>query len=203
MELIQSCHALEILDSRGNPTIAVTVLSSSGFVGRASVPSGASTGTREAVELRDGDPKRYFGKGVLKAVANVNTTIADALKGTELDQRAIDAAMVALDGTPTKSRLGANAILAVSMAAARAAAAANREPLYVHLAKISGVAAAAAQYVLPVPMMNILNGGAHADSSVDFQEFMVMPLGAATFSEGLRTGAEIFHTLRGILKKAS
>jgi enolase len=154
------------------------------------------------LELRDGDPKRFLGKGVRKAVENINTTIADALKGATLEQRAIDVALVKLDGTATKSRLGANALLAVSMAAARAAAAAQKLPLYAHLATISGWVPVNGQYVLPVPMMNILNGGAHADSSVDFQEFMVMPLGASSFAEGLRAGTEIFHALRGILKKA-
>jgi enolase len=173
-----------------------------GTLGRAAVPSGASTGAREALELRDGDAARYLGKGVRKAVANVNTTIADALKGSVLEQRAVDTALIALDGTATKSRLGANALLAVSMAAARAAAAAHKQPLYAYIAQISGRASADGRYVLPVPMMNILNGGAHADSSVDFQEFMVMPLGASSFAEGLRAGTEIFHALRGILKKA-
>ena len=191
----------EILDSRGNPTVEADVWAG-GALGRAAVPSGASTGAREALELRDGDAARYLGKGVRKAVANVNTTIADALKGTVLEQRAVDAALVALDGTATKSRLGANALLAVSRAAARAAAAARNQPLYAYLAQISGRASADGRYVLPVPMMNILNGGAHADSSVDFQEFMVMPLGASSFAEGLRAGTEIFHALRGILKKA-
>jgi enolase len=190
----------EILDSRGNPTVEADVWAGSAM-GRAAVPSGASTGAREALELRDGDPRRYLGKGVRKAVANVNTSIADAITGSELDQRAIDLALVKLDGTPTKSRLGANAILAVSIAAARAAAAADDLPLYAHLAKITG-RPPDGKYVLPVPMMNILNGGAHADNSVDFQEFMVMPLGASSFGEGLRAGAEIFHALRGILKKA-
>jgi enolase len=191
----------EILDSRGNPTVEADVWAD-GALGRAAVPSGASTGAREALELRDGDATRYLGKGVRKAVANINSTIADALKGMELDQRAIDVALVKLDGTATKSRLGANALLAVSMAAARAAAAARKQPLYVYLAQISKFASADGRYALPVPMMNILNGGAHADSSVDFQEFMVMPLGAPTFAEGLRAGTEIFHALRGILKKA-
>jgi enolase len=191
----------EILDSRGNPTVEADVWVGSVY-GRAAVPSGASTGAREALELRDADPSRYLGKGVRKAVANVNTTIADALKGTPLEQRALDTALVQLDGTATKSRLGANALLAVSMAAARAAAAAKHLPLYAHLAQISGRVSSDGSYVLPVPMMNILNGGAHADSSVDFQEFMVMPLGAPSFAEGLRHGAEIFHALRSILKKA-
>jgi enolase 1/2/3 len=190
----------EILDSRGNPTVEADVWAGNTF-GRAAVPSGASTGEHEALELRDGDPKRYLGKGVRKAVEHVNTTIANALKGMELNQRAIDDALIRLDGTPTKSRLGANALLAVSMATARVAAVAEKLPLYAHLAKISG-RAAGGNYVLPVPMLNILNGGAHADSNVDFQEFMVMPVGAATFAEGLRAGTEIFHALRGILKKA-
>jgi enolase len=190
----------EILDSRGNPTVEADVWAGNAF-GRAAVPSGASTGEREALELRDGDPKRYLGKGVRKAVDHVNTTIANALKGMELNQRAIDDALIKLDGTPTKSRLGANALLAVSMATARAAAVAQKLPLYAHLANISG-RVAGGNYVLPVPMLNILNGGAHADSNVDFQEFMVMPVGAATFAEGLRAGTEIFHALRGILKKA-
>ena len=190
----------EILDSRGNPTVEADVWAG-GALGRAAVPSGASTGAREALELRDGDATRYLGKGVRKAVANINGTIADALKGSALEQRALDAALVALDGTATKSRLGANALLAVSMAAARAAAVAKNQPLYAHLAEISG-RGSDGRYVLPVPMMNILNGGAHADSSVDFQEFMVMPLGATSFAEGLRTGTEIFHALRGILKKS-
>jgi enolase len=190
----------EILDSRGNPTVEADVWAGSAL-GRGAVPSGASTGAREALELRDGDSKRYLGKGVRKAVENVNTTIADALKGAELDQRAIDVALVKLDGTATKSRLGANALLAVSMAAARAAAAADHLPVYAHLAKLFG-RPSGDHYLLPVPMMNILNGGAHADSSVDFQEFMVMPLGATSFADGLRAGTEIFHALRGILKKA-
>ena len=191
----------EIIDSRGNPTVEADVWAD-GALGRAAVPSGASTGAREALELRDGDATRYLGKGVRKAVANINGTIADALKGLDLNQRAVDAALITLDGTATKSRLGANALLAVSMAAARAAAAAKKQPLYAYLAQISGRAQADGRYVLPVPMMNILNGGAHADSSVDFQEFMVMPLGAPSFAEGLRVGTEIFHALRGILKKA-
>jgi enolase len=197
---ITSVHAREILDSRGNPTVECDVRAG-GALGRAAVPSGASTGQREALELRDGDAKRYLGKGVLKAVANVNGEIAKMLVGRELDQRAIDTAMRELDGTPTKSRLGANALLAVSMAAARAAAAAAGQPLYRALAQVAGTTPAD-KYVLPAPMMNILNGGAHADSSVDFQEFMVMPLGAPSFAEALRAGTEIFHALRGILKKA-
>jgi enolase 1/2/3 len=197
---ITSVRAREILDSRGNPTVECDVWVG-GALGRAAVPSGASTGQREALELRDGDSKRYGGKGVRKAVANVNGEIAKLLVGRELDQRAIDDALVKLDGTPTKSRLGANALLSVSMAAARAAAAASGQPLYRSLARMYGATPADA-HLLPAPMMNILNGGAHADSSVDFQEFMVMPLGLPTFAEALRAGTEIFHALRGILKKA-
>jgi enolase len=197
---ITRVHGREILDSRGNPTVEVDVTAGIAF-GRAGVPSGASTGEREALELRDGDKSRYLGKGVRKAIAHVNGEIADALTGTELDQRAIDQKMIALDGTPAKSRLGANALLGVSMAAAKAAAVAEGRPLYEHLARLGG-RPAGGTYVLPVPMMNILNGGAHADSSVDLQEFMVMPVGAPTFAEALRAGAEIFHALRAILKKA-
>ena len=192
---ISSVHGREILDSRGNPTVEVEVKLQSGAFGRAAVPSGASTGEREALELRDGDKKRYLGKGVLKAVANVNGEIAKAVTGAELDQASLDRKMIELDGTPTKSRLGANAILGVSMAAAHAAAAEAGKPLYAHLAQGSGTR------LLPVPMMNILNGGAHADSNVDVQEFMVMPVGAPSFAEALRTGAEIFHALRASLKK--
>ena len=194
---IASVKGREILDSRGNPTVEVDVSLEGGASGRAAVPSGASTGQREALELRDGDKKRYLGKGVSKAVANVNGEIAAAIKGREADQRAIDKQMIELDGTPNKGRLGANALLGVSMALARAAAAAANTPLYSHLGRLYGNASP----LLPVPMMNILNGGAHADSSVDFQEFMVMPAGAPTFAEGVRIGAEIFHTLRSILKK--
>ncbi|MET0166597.1 MAG: phosphopyruvate hydratase [Vicinamibacterales bacterium] len=197
---ITHVHAREILDSRGNPTVEADVQAGSAL-GRAAVPSGASTGQREALELRDGDPKRYGGKGVRKAVDHVNGEIAKALVGKELDQRTLDDVMLKLDGTPTKSRLGANAILAVSMAAARAAAAGAGQPLYRSLATLSG-AKSIDSFVLPVPMMNILNGGAHADSSVDFQEFMVMPLGVSSFAEALRAGTEIFHALRSILKKA-
>ena len=185
----------EILDSRGNPTVEVDITLASGAFGRAAVPSGASTGEREALELRDGDKKRYLGKGVLKAVANVNGELAKAVTGSEFDQSTLDKAMIDLDGTPTKSRLGANAILGVSMAAAHAAAAEAKTPLYAHLSEGSG------ERLLPVPMMNILNGGAHADSNVDVQEFMVMPVGAPSFAEALRTGAEIFHSLRASLKK--
>ena len=186
----------EILDSRGNPTVEVDVTLESGAIGRAAVPSGASTGEREALELRDGDKSRYGGKGVKTAVANVNTELARGLIGREVDQRGLDEAMIALDGTATKSRLGANALLGISMAALRAEAAQKRVPLYRHIADLYQPAA----LTLPAPMMNILNGGAHADSSVDFQEFMVMPLGAPSFAEALRWGAEIFHALRGILK---
>ena len=191
----------EILDSRGNPTVEADVWVGS-VMGRAAVPSGASTGVREALELRDGDTTRYLGKGVRRAVDHVNGEIARALGGMALDQRAIDQRIIELDGTPTKSRLGANAMLAVSMAAARAAALVDGRPLYEHLARLSGGTPTDGTFVLPVPMMNILNGGAHADSSVDLQEFMVMPLGLPTFSEALRAGTEIFHALRTILKKA-
>ncbi|HTD24233.1 MAG TPA: phosphopyruvate hydratase [Terriglobales bacterium] len=192
---IISIHGREILDSRGNPTVEAEVRLSDGTLGRAAVPSGASTGEHEAVELRDNDKKRYLGKGVLKAVENIETEIANALGGFDAtDQRALDAEMISLDGTENKARLGANALLAVSMAAARAAAASLGMPLYRY---IGGVNAR----TLPVPMMNILNGGAHADNNVDFQEFMVMPVGAPSFSEALRWGAEIFHTLKGVLKK--
>ena len=197
---ITRIHGREILDSRGNPTVEVDAWAG-GALGRAAVPSGASTGEREALELRDGDTGRYLGKGVRKAVANVNGEIAQALVGKTLDQRALDTALIALDGTSTKSRLGANATLGVSMAAARAAAAAAGVPLYAHFAALAGRSGSDAPYVLPVPMMNILNGGAHADSSVDLQEFMVMPIGMPTFAEALRAGTEIFHALRAILKK--
>jgi enolase len=194
---IAQVRGREILDSRGNPTVEVEVTLDGGAVGRAGVPSGASTGEREALELRDGDKRRYLGKGVRTAVANVNGPIADAVRGREVTQRTLDETMIALDGTPTKSRLGANAILGVSMAAMRADAAERRTPVYAHIAALAGNTQG---YVLPVPMMNILNGGAHADSNVDFQEFMVMPLGFSSFSEGLRAGTEIFHALRSILK---
>jgi len=191
----------EVLDSRGNPTVEVDVTLDGGARGRAAVPSGASTGEREALELRDGDKSRYLGKGVLNAVSHVNGEIARAVSGTYFDSlRALDETMISLDGTPTKSRLGANAILGVSMAAARAGAVGAGKPLYAYLASLDPAWASASSYALPVPMMNILNGGAHADSSVDVQEFMVMPLGAPTFAEALRAGAEIFHALRGILK---
>jgi len=186
--------AREILDSRGNPTVEVEVALASGHVGRAAVPSGASTGEREAIELRDGDKKRYLGKGVRKAVANVRDVIGPAVLGMDAsDQAALDGRMCALDGTPFKSKLGANAILGVSLAAARAAAEAHALPLYRY---VGGAGAR----TLPVPLMNILNGGAHADSNVDIQEFMVVPLGAPSFAEALRYGAEIFHALKKVLK---
>src|SRR5437016_1144445 len=197
MTNISDIHAREVLDSRGNPTVEAEVTLADGSKGRAIVPSGASTGEHEAVELRDGDNQRYLGKGVLKAVENVNGEIADALANFDAaDQRALDQKMIELDGMENKSRLGANAILAVSMAAARAAANCFELPLYRYLG-------GAAANVLPVPMMNILNGGAHADNNVDFQEFMVMPEGAESFSEALRWGVEVFHTLKGVLKKRS
>jgi enolase 1/2/3 len=196
---IASVHGREILDSRGNPTVEADVRLEGGALGRAAVPSGASTGEHEAVELRDGDKSRYRGKGVLKAAGHVNAEIARAVTGMDAaDQRAVDRRMIEADGTPNKSKLGANAILAVSMAAARAAAAALRQPLYKYLARYSGDPSA---NLLPVPMMNILNGGAHADNSVDVQEFMVMPLGAPNFHEGLRWGVEVFHNLKTVLKK--
>ena len=188
----------EILDSRGNPTVEVDVVLEGGARGRAAVPSGASTGEREALELRDGDAARYLGKGVSKAVANINGEIASTLRNQELAQRQLDEALIALDGTATKSRLGANALLGVSMAALKADAIRSGSSLYAHVGKLAGNTSG---FVLPVPMMNILNGGAHADSNVDFQEFMVMPLGAATFSDGLRVGVEIFHALRSILRQ--
>jgi enolase len=185
----------EILDSRGNPTVEADVYLADGSMGRAAVPSGASTGEHEAVELRDGDKARYLGKGTSKAVANINTEIAKALDEMDASRQSdLDRKMIALDGTPNKGRLGANAMLAVSMAAARAAAQSQMEPLYRYL---GGVSAS----VLPVPMMNILNGGAHADNCVDPQEFMVVPFGAPKFAEALRMGAEVFHTLKGVLKK--
>jgi enolase len=193
---LTAVHAREILDSRGNPTVEVDVTLAGGVIGRAAVPSGASTGEREALELRDGDRARYGGKGVRTAVAHVNGEIATALAGRELTQRELDDTLIALDGTPTKSRLGANAILGVSMAALRASALADHTPLYGKVGELC----ANARFTLPVPMMNILNGGAHADSSVDFQEFMVMPVGMTSFAEALRAGTEIFHALRGILK---
>ncbi|MFA7440247.1 MAG: phosphopyruvate hydratase [Sphingomonadaceae bacterium] len=193
MTAIVDLHAREILDSRGNPTIEVDVLLEDGSLGRAAVPSGASTGAHEAVEKRDGDKSRYLGKGVRDAVAAVHGEISDALIGSEAeDQEEIDSALLVLDGTPNKARLGANAILGVSLAVARAAADARGLPLYRY---VGGTAAK----LLPVPMMNIINGGAHADNPIDFQEFMILPVGADTFSEGLRQGAEIFHALKKIL----
>ena len=196
---IVKVRARQVIDSRGNPTVEADVILDGGALGRAAVPSGASTGEHEALELRDGDKSKYLGKGVLKAVANANNEIAKAINGLDAaDQRALDHKMISLDGTPTKSRLGANAILAVSMAAARAAAVALKQPLYKYLSRYSTDTSA---NLLPCPMMNILNGGAHADSSVDFQEFMVMPVGAPKFSEGLRWGVEIFHALKTALKK--
>ncbi len=196
---VAKVHARQVIDSRGNPTVEADVILSGGALGRAAVPSGASTGEHEALELRDGDKSKYLGKGVLKAVANANNEIAKSVAGLDaVDQRALDKRMIDLDGTPTKSRLGANAILAVSMAAARAAAIALKQPLYKYLSRYSTDTSA---NLLPCPMMNILNGGAHADSSVDFQEFMVMPVGARNFSEGLRWGVEVFHALKTALKK--
>ncbi len=195
MSYIASIHARQILDSRGNPTVEVDVLTENEYLGRAAVPSGASTGIHEAVELRDNDKKIYSGKGVLKAVKNVNTIIADELIGWDVaDQTGIDAKMIAIDGTENKSKLGANAILAVSLAVAKAAALEANLPLYRY---IGGTNAR----ILPIPMMNILNGGAHADNKIDFQEFMVMPVGASSFSEALRWGVEIFHSLKAVLKK--
>jgi enolase len=194
MDIIQ-ITAREILDSRGNPTVEADVLLADGSMGRAAVPSGASTGDNEALELRDGDKGRYFGKGVRKAVDNVNDTLNKALVGMDASRQVdVDRKMLQVDGTPTKSNLGANAILAVSLATARAAAAAHGLPLFRYLGGVNAT-------VLPVPMMNIINGGAHADNSVDLQEFMAVPFGAATFAEAIRMGAEVFHTLKGVLKK--
>jgi enolase len=191
---IRKIHAREILDSRGNPTLEAEVTLDSGHIGRAAVPSGASTGSKEAVELRDGDKTRYMGKGVRKAVGNVNTTIAEALQGFDAnDQKGLDARLINLDGTENKGRLGANALLGVSLANAHAVAASRGMPLWAHLAGDR-------EAVLPVPMMNIINGGAHADNNVDVQEFMVLPVGFSTFSESLRAGTEIFHSLKSVLK---
>ena len=191
---IRKIHAREILDSRGNPTLEAEVTLDSGHVGRAAVPSGASTGSKEAVELRDGDKTRYLGKGVRKAVGNVNTTISDALQGFDADdQKGLDARLINLDGTENKGRLGANALLGVSLANAHAVAASRGLPLWAHLAGDR-------EPVLPVPMMNIINGGAHADNNVDVQEFMVLPVGFSTFAESLRAGTEIFHALKSVLK---
>src|SRR5260221_1325247 len=196
---ITRVRARQVIDSRGNPTVEADVYLESGAFGRAAVPSGASTGEHEALELRDADKSKYLGKGVLKAVANANNEIAKAIAGLDAaDQRALDHKMISLDATLTKSRLGANAILSVSMAASRAAAIAVKQPLYKYLSRYSTETSA---NLLPCPMMNILNGGAHADSSVDFQEFMVMPVGAPNFSEALRWGVEIFHALKTALKK--
>ncbi len=199
MSEITKIHAREILDSRGNPTIEVDVTVASGVVGTACAPSGASTGSREALELRDKDPQRYLGKGVLTAVRNVNTTIRECLLGHDASQQQLlDQAMLELDGTENKSKLGANAILAVSLAAAKAAAIDAGKPLYVHIAELNN---SSGQYSLPVPMMNIINGGEHADNNVDIQEFMVQPTSAPNFAEALRYGAEIFHALKSVLSK--
>ena len=188
----------EVLDSRGNPTVEADVILENGIIGRACAPSGASTGSREALELRDGDKSRYMGKGVLKAVANINGAIRDLLLGKDAtDQQALDRAMIALDGTENKASLGANAILAVSLAAAKAAAQAKGMPLYAHIAELNGTPGV---YSMPVPMMNIINGGEHADNNVDIQEFMVQPVGAKTFSDALRMGTEIFHHLKAVLQ---
>ena len=195
MAKISNIHARQILDSRGNPTLEVDVYTSNGGFGRAAVPSGASTGIHEAVELRDGDKGIYMGKGVLKAVQNVNTILSDELKGVSVfEQRVIDQTMINLDGTPNKSKLGANAILGVSLACAKAAASELGRPLYSYIGGVNAT-------TLPVPMMNILNGGSHADNKIDIQEFMVMPFGASSFSEALRMGTEVFHHLKNVLKK--
>ena len=195
MSLIASIHARQILDSRGNPTVEVDVITESGFIGRAAVPSGASTGKHEAVELRDGDKAVYVGKGVLKAIDNVNNIIAPKLLGVPVtDQALVDRMLIELDGTANKAKLGANATLAVSMAVAKAGAQASNLNLYRYLGGVNAI-------TLPVPLMNILNGGAHADNKIDFQEFMIVPTGAATFSEGLRWGVEVFHQLKTVLKK--
>jgi enolase len=197
MGQIISVHARQILDSRGNPTVEVDVFTESGFSGRAAVPSGASTGIHEAVELRDGDNSRYLGKGVLKAVENVNTTIAEEIVGMHVqEQQLIDEALIKLDGSENKGNLGANAILGVSLAVAHAAAQSTSQPLYRY---VGGVNAC----TLPIPMMNIINGGSHADNSIDFQEFMIMPVGAENFTDAIRMGAEVFHNLRSVLKKAN
>ena len=196
MSKIASIKAFEILDSRGNPTVQADVILDSGIVGTACAPSGASTGSREALELRDGDKQRYLGKGVLKAVENINTVIRELLVGADVtDQRALDRAMIDADGTDNKAVLGANAILAVSLAAAKAAAQSKKMPLYAHIAEINGTE----NFSMPVPMMNILNGGEHADNNVDIQEFMVQPVSATSFAEALQMGAEIFHSLKKVL----
>jgi enolase len=195
MSQIINVHAREILDSRGNPTIEVEVVTASGIIGRAAVPSGASTGENEALELRDGDKNRYLGKGVLKAVHNVNNVIAEEINGMDVtDQVGIDMKMCEIDGTPTKSNLGANAILGVSLACAKAAAAYHGLPLYRYIGGVNAT-------VLPVPMMNIINGGSHSDAPIAFQEFMIRPVGAPSFTEGLRMGAEVFHSLKKVLKE--
>ena len=197
MTLIADIRAFEVLDSRGNPTVQADVILDTGTVGTACAPSGASTGSREALELRDGDKNRYLGKGVLKAVANINTTIKDLLVGADVaNQRALDKMMIDADGTENKEILGANAILAVSLAAARAAAQDKGMPLYQHIAELNGTPGV---FTMPVPMMNIINGGEHADNNVDIQEFMVQPIGAKTFSQALQMGAEIFHSLKKVL----
>ena len=196
MSNIADIRAFEILDSRGNPTVQADVVLDNGIVGTACAPSGASTGSREALELRDGDKTRYLGKGVLKAVANVNTTIKALLVGKDVtDQRALDEAMINADGTANKEVLGANAILAVSLAAAKAAAQSKNIPLYAHIAEVNGIS----DFSMPVPMMNILNGGEHADNNVDIQEFMIQPVSATSFAQGLQMGAEIFHALKKVL----
>jgi enolase len=197
MSSIASIYARQILDSRGNPTLEVDVMTDSGIIGTASVPSGASTGIHEAHELRDGDKKMYLGKGVLQAVQNVNKTIADELKGMFVtEQGIIDKMMIDLDGTPTKSNLGANAILGVSLAVAKAGAITTNQPLYRYIGGVNAT-------VLPIPMMNIINGGSHADNCIDFQEFMIMPVNAETFADAIRIGAEVFHNLKAVLKKAN
>ena len=197
MSNISDIRAFEILDSRGNPTVQADVILDNGIVGTACSPSGASTGSREALELRDGDKDRYLGKGVLTAVNNINTTIRSLLIGTNAEnQRALDQAMIDADGTDNKATLGANAILAVSLAAAKAAAQDKAMPLYAHIAELNGTAG---QYSMPVPMMNIINGGEHADNNVDIQEFMVQPVAAKSFAEALQVGAEIFHSLKKVL----
>ena len=199
MTKIADIRAYEVLDSRGNPTVEADVVLENGIVGSACAPSGASTGSREALELRDGDKARYLGKGVLTAVANINGKIRELLVGKEVaEQRELDRLMIDADGTDNKAVLGANAILAVSLAAAKAAATEKKIPLYAHIAEVNGTAG---QFTMPVPMMNILNGGEHADNNVDIQEFMIQPVSAPTFAEGLRMGAEIFHSLKGVLKK--
>lgn len=199
MTKIVEIRGREVLDSRGNPTVEADVILKSGHIGRACSPSGASTGSREALELRDGDKSRYMGKGVLQAVANINGPIREALIGFDAaDQRGLDTLMIDLDGTENKSKFGANAILAVSLAAAKAAAAAKSIPLYQHIAELNGTAG---KYSMPVPMMNIINGGEHADNNVDIQEFMIQPVGAKNFAEALRMGAEVFHNLKSVLSK--